>query len=373
MKTLAILMLMSLAILIGCSAEEEPVDATSRPPVSPIDILTGEMIDCPTVEYKMEHFVPFNYSFNNEALNEPLDICENPVTGEIIIADGGNHCLYFFDKLGSFIRKAGSEGQGPGELMRPCSINCDDEGNIYVYEVLGQRMSIFSRIGEYISSFRLRTNFRQTFTITHNNDILLNEHDKKHYMSLYNKEGDLLHNFLPFPEKLLELSGGGSSIWTQGQPFIDNLGKYVIFLPSYLKILIGNSNGQQLQELSIPDVLKGHYIYDEITPFEKYEQGKGVPIPGLIQSVRYHSGYYYLKSIPDRRDRNHVNILVMDNDFEIIKRIRLHAPEEFEGIRYDEHISWFTSKFRILNDNKAILVPVSHKSQVLKFLPKDSN
>ena len=63
--------------------------------------------------------------------------------GNIFILDSGNYCLKKFSKEGKFLKEIGREGQGPGEFIRPSNICVDIDGNVYVNEIVGRRISIF--------------------------------------------------------------------------------------------------------------------------------------------------------------------------------------------------------------------------------------
>ena len=79
----------------------------------------------PEITYDGKILISQDYIFNNEGLNTPYSIEENPVSKEIVVSDENNNCIYIFDSNGNFVRKVGRVGQGPGDLMGPRHIAID--------------------------------------------------------------------------------------------------------------------------------------------------------------------------------------------------------------------------------------------------------
>jgi hypothetical protein len=64
--------------------------------------------------------------------------------------------LLLFDTTGSFIRRIGSEGNGPGEYNAIADIAVDsDDGSVYLISILGKKIMHFSIEGEFLDSFPL--------------------------------------------------------------------------------------------------------------------------------------------------------------------------------------------------------------------------
>jgi DNA-binding beta-propeller fold protein YncE len=76
-------------------------------------------------------------------------------TGELYVADYGNHRIQKFDASGTFLRQWGQLGSNPGEFNRPCGIAVSSAGNVYVGEYSGgdpanQRVQEFDASGNFI-------------------------------------------------------------------------------------------------------------------------------------------------------------------------------------------------------------------------------
>ena len=52
-------------------------------------------------------------------------------SGNIYVADTGNHRIQVFDTKGRFIRQFGSRGSGNGQFDEPYGVAVDSSGNIY--------------------------------------------------------------------------------------------------------------------------------------------------------------------------------------------------------------------------------------------------
>ena len=86
-----------------------------------------------------------------------MEVFEN----SIIILDGMRaRSVYIFDTEGSFVRKIGSVGGGPGEYSRPIDFTIDRENKtIYVLDTQLARINKYSLItGNFISSINLEPN-----------------------------------------------------------------------------------------------------------------------------------------------------------------------------------------------------------------------
>lgn len=71
--------------------------------------------------------------------------------GAIVVADAGVHELRFYDARGSFVRRAGGKGQGPGEFEQMGSAFQLMRGDSLVaYDVQLRRFSFFSSEGEFL-------------------------------------------------------------------------------------------------------------------------------------------------------------------------------------------------------------------------------
>ncbi|XP_036332468.1 protein wech [Rhagoletis pomonella] len=92
----------------------------------------------------------------NKGIASPRGVCYTP-TGNIIVSDFDNHCLYLIDPdVNEILSAKGHEGSGFQEFNRPSGICCDDDGRIIVADSKNQRIIVYSPSLEYLWSIEIR-------------------------------------------------------------------------------------------------------------------------------------------------------------------------------------------------------------------------
>ncbi|XP_070178525.1 tripartite motif-containing protein 2-like [Littorina saxatilis] len=81
--------------------------------------------------------------------NQPRYVTVSP-HGDVIVSDSGNHRLVVFDKNFNFVRAIGSFGKRDGFFKFPHATCTDDLGNILVCDRYNDRVSAFTRKGEFV-------------------------------------------------------------------------------------------------------------------------------------------------------------------------------------------------------------------------------
>ncbi len=98
--------------------------------------------------------------------------------GNLYVADSGWNKIFKFDPNGKFIMSFGREGQGPGEfLAHPMrahlKISFGNDGKLYVNDPGNGRLSVFSKEGKFIKSFKLPPYTYDTPVVNSKGDIYL--------------------------------------------------------------------------------------------------------------------------------------------------------------------------------------------------------
>lgn len=75
--------------------------------------------------------------------------------GRLVVADGGALELRYFDTVGTFLRRAGGSGGGPGEFQTLAWFGRVPGDSILAYDRRAWRMSVFDPGGTYVRSFTL--------------------------------------------------------------------------------------------------------------------------------------------------------------------------------------------------------------------------
>jgi len=99
--------------------------------------------------------------FSRPTYVEPLYIIDNDGLGlqgasglaidshdRIFISDTGHHRIVICTPEGSYITHFGIEGDGPGELKRPCGLDITNDGTIVVADSGNKRLQLFGSIRE---------------------------------------------------------------------------------------------------------------------------------------------------------------------------------------------------------------------------------
>jgi DNA-binding beta-propeller fold protein YncE len=100
----------------------------------------------PTVTLSNLHAFGSNGSF---PLNNPRGIATD-ATGNIYVADSGNHRIQKFDSNGNYLSQFGQRGSSYGDFEGPRGIAIDAAGNIYVVDAGNYRIQIFTNAGSHI-------------------------------------------------------------------------------------------------------------------------------------------------------------------------------------------------------------------------------
>lgn len=94
-------------------------------------------------------FVEPLYILDNEGLDlqgaSGLAVDSND---RIFISDTGHHRIVICTSDGSYITHIGVEGNGPGELKRPCGLDITIDGTIVVADTGNKRLQLFGSLRE---------------------------------------------------------------------------------------------------------------------------------------------------------------------------------------------------------------------------------
>ena len=85
--------------------------------------------------------------------NVPDGIAISPITGQVCIADNGNHRIQVLNPDLTFSRSFGSEGSANGQFQYPRDIAIDSQGLVYVADTGNHRIQKFSPDGKFVGQF----------------------------------------------------------------------------------------------------------------------------------------------------------------------------------------------------------------------------
>jgi len=79
--------------------------------------------------------------------------------------------LFVFDINGKFIHKISKRGQGPGEYLSFRDFDIHNNGDIYMFDIFGQKLLIYNSEGSYLREIKFNYNF-ESFYLSINNIFL---------------------------------------------------------------------------------------------------------------------------------------------------------------------------------------------------------
>ena len=92
-------------------------------------------------------------------LSSPSDLAIDPINGHVVVADSGYNRIAVFTNTGGAVRKwgknggDGTSGNGNGEFNSPTGLDVDTSGNVYVADWGNHRIQKFSATGSFISKY----------------------------------------------------------------------------------------------------------------------------------------------------------------------------------------------------------------------------
>uniref|UniRef100_A0A1X7UVD2 B box-type domain-containing protein n=1 Tax=Amphimedon queenslandica TaxID=400682 RepID=A0A1X7UVD2_AMPQE len=85
--------------------------------------------------------------------NHPAGIAISPITGQVYIADPGNHRIQVLNPDLTFSHSFGSEGSASGQFQSPRDVAIDSQGLVYVADWDNHRIQKFSQDGKFVGQF----------------------------------------------------------------------------------------------------------------------------------------------------------------------------------------------------------------------------
>jgi len=345
-----------------------------------VDSTNTLQVTYPELNYAAKTIVSVDDLFLGEGLNKPTAVRCLPNTNEFVVLDVGNVCFYVFSYDGTFVRKIGRRGQGPGELLNPLYFDLDSDGNLYVYEMGNSRISIFSKEGKFISSFRLSNILGYNpelsgtgFFVTGNGEILLNQPRRGYYITVYSKEGKILREVGEII-KYRDSDHSFNEAFAEGFPFKDENGNFYIFLSNLGRVKIFNRLGVLLKD----DIIAIPEIRNSVKNFPSPEKMERMMLPVYFSEIIFKNDHFYLviRAVDKTNDKStKLLVYVLDKELKIKKKInalRVDTNNNIQDLFARRELSRFLggTKFDILSENEEIVLPVRYKSEILKLYPE---
>lgn len=120
-------------------------------------------------------------------------------TGVAYTADPVNGCIQVFQsEMGTWVRKLGSKGDGPGQMQLPCGLAVDRLNQIYCVDYGLSRISVFSKAGTLVRSFGEKGTGQGQFNVPR--AVAVDQNDKiyvldslNHRVQVFSPSGEFLY------------------------------------------------------------------------------------------------------------------------------------------------------------------------------------
>ncbi|MCP4723815.1 MAG: hypothetical protein GY863_02200 [bacterium] len=167
---LVLIMVISMLIIADTSAQEiKTIDGVK----TIINEGRGEWGRNPEVKIELVKTIGDLFGESEEVMFYlPSDIAKDS-EGNLYILDTGNFYVKKFSPEGEYMLSFGGQGQGPGELSHPTSININNEGNIVVSDQGNNRFEVFTPDGKNLKSYKLDDLRVGFFRFKRNGDLVM--------------------------------------------------------------------------------------------------------------------------------------------------------------------------------------------------------
>ncbi|KPK89425.1 hypothetical protein AMJ80_09815 [bacterium SM23_31] len=324
--------------------------------------------EVPIVTYERKVFIDVDYTFNNEVLYKPYQIREIPSTKEKVVLDIGNSCFFVFSDEGKFIRRISQAGQGPGDILHPAYFDVDDEGDIYVYENGNTRISIFTKTGKFINSFRVSKPYKANLFVTKDREILINLPERGYFITVFSREGEVISEVGKISEPRQPLNRSQTLdflIMSSGWPFKDENNNYYIFLESYYSMRKYNENNDLIKDIKFQKVFP--YLKDKKITSD-------IRVIYTFWDIIFRNNKFYVLSMTDKHSTSgpevrNLPIFVINNELELDKEIIIPLNKKLTFSSNYRYSYFAKSSYSIeVLSNGDILFPHKDESEIYRFI-----
>lgn len=89
----------------------------------------------------------------NISLDRPTGIASSPLNGEVWVVETNGHRVSILDRDGNFIKSIGERGTEKGQFNYPTHIWIDSEGKVYIVDSMNYRVQVFNHDGKFLYCF----------------------------------------------------------------------------------------------------------------------------------------------------------------------------------------------------------------------------
>ena len=133
--------------------------------------------------------------------DDPCSTTIFPITGQIYVADRGNHRIQVLNPDLTFSHTFGTKGSAKGQFNYPRDVAIDRQGLVYVTDCWNHRIQKFTPEGQFLSQFGTKgsgveqLDYPEGIVIDDNNLIYVTEQGDNHRISIFTIDGQFIRSF----------------------------------------------------------------------------------------------------------------------------------------------------------------------------------
>jgi len=173
---------------------------------------------------------------DNVLFHQPADIAFDS-EGNIYVLDAGNQRIQKFSPDGTYLATLARQGEGPGELQFPLSLDIDSEGYIYVPDMGNQRIQVYKPDGKAHKGISMDRTPLGTIRLHHDGTMLQgaggfimmgpggmdSDTAPPPLLKVRNQEGEVVKEFgkyvaFNFQNRIDKYTPGGELLWMADRP-----------------------------------------------------------------------------------------------------------------------------------------------------------
>ena len=120
----------------------------------------------------------------------PSGIAVNKITGQVFVADFGNHRIQVLNPDLSFSHSFGNRGSKEGQFNFPYDVSVNDVGTVYVADTDNNRIQFFTPEGMFLSMFMI--NRKRAWGVAYLEHILYVTHEGYNDITMYTTSGECI-------------------------------------------------------------------------------------------------------------------------------------------------------------------------------------
>jgi len=317
--------------------------------------------------YSQDNYIAKNENIYIENINIPylIDISHsniiviNTPKQKITTIDS---LIYVYDNRGKLIKKFGSYGQAPGDLMLPVNIKTDELGNIYIYDDWLKRMTVYDRNGKVKTVFKVQGNNTTSYIIS-NGNIYINLPNTGYCITKYLLNGQKSSSYIKI--KKYNSNENLNYVFNEGSIILTEDYKLFLLCDYIMTVKICNSLNKKEEyiEKSYSDIIKYFAVPDNYINPEKQDV-IGRSFRDIIGSILNYKNKYYIVIDRNYIKYNDINeytagiILEFNKDLTFNKLITIKREKEVKNT--------FISNIKVINDFIVFTLYNDNKIYLLK-------